>query len=244
MIGLLLPGYALEISDAEARAAGKRIWQNECSGRIDGLTSWNRGEQFASLGIGHFIWYPKGQEGPFEESFPGLVEFLEREGVALPGWLKSTRDCPWSSRDQFQADFQGERMKSLRRLLSSTVDLQARYIAIRLQNALPKMTAGLSDSQQALVSRRFNRLASSSGGLYPLIDYVNFKGEGTNPKERYQGQGWGLLQVLLTMEDDSVVSFSRAAETVLRRRVANSPPERNEKRWLQGWTNRARTYRP
>jgi hypothetical protein len=48
----------------------KKIWQNECNGTIAGLTSWNAGEDFASLGIGHFIWYPKGRRGPFEKVFP------------------------------------------------------------------------------------------------------------------------------------------------------------------------------
>ena len=29
-----------------------------------------------------------------------------------------------------------------------------------------------------------------------MIDYVNFKGDGLKPTERYKGEGWGLLQVL------------------------------------------------
>ncbi|MEA3211856.1 MAG: hypothetical protein QOE70_4913 [Chthoniobacter sp.] len=35
---------------------GRRVWQNECGGTREGLTSWNADESFASLGIGHFIW--------------------------------------------------------------------------------------------------------------------------------------------------------------------------------------------
>ncbi len=60
----------LAISDGQALAAGKRLWHNECAGTVEGLTSWNTGEDFASLGIGHFIWYPAGRRGPFDESFP------------------------------------------------------------------------------------------------------------------------------------------------------------------------------
>ena len=52
---------ATELGGAELDRIGKRIWQNECGGTADGLTSWNAGENFASLGIGHFIWYPKGR---------------------------------------------------------------------------------------------------------------------------------------------------------------------------------------
>ncbi|HEX4630297.1 MAG TPA: hypothetical protein VH188_04970, partial [Chthoniobacterales bacterium] len=60
----------INLSPAETRRIGNKIWQNECGGTVAGLTSWNAGENFASLGIGHFIWYPKGVRGPFDESFP------------------------------------------------------------------------------------------------------------------------------------------------------------------------------
>ena len=63
---------------------GKKIWQNECGGTVAGLTSWNTGENFASLGIGHFIWYPKGVRGPFDESFPELVAFAASRNAKLP----------------------------------------------------------------------------------------------------------------------------------------------------------------
>ena len=77
-------------------------------------------------------------------------------------------------------------------------------------------------------------------GFYALMDYVNFKGEGTAITERYRGKGWGLLQVLEQMHDDRepIEAFSEAAVFVLERRVANAPPERNEARWLPGWKNR------
>ena len=52
-----------------------------------------------------------------------------------------------------------------------------------------------------------------------MIDYVNFKGEGTNPKERYHGEGWGVLQVLDGMERDGANAFGESAARVLARRV-------------------------
>jgi hypothetical protein len=60
----------VELSDAQALEIGRRIWKNEWrDGKwIDGL---NAGEEFASLGIAHFIWYPEGKRGPFE-AFPSL----------------------------------------------------------------------------------------------------------------------------------------------------------------------------
>src|SRR5688572_23162796 len=70
------PAFA-ELSDAELDKVGRKVWQNESGGKRDGLTAWNVGENFPSLGIGHFIWYPKGVNGPFEESFPKLIEFFQ-----------------------------------------------------------------------------------------------------------------------------------------------------------------------
>src|SRR5215210_6934396 len=81
------------LTDTELDSIGRRVWQNECGGTVQGLTSWNAGEDFASLGIGHFIWYPRGRRGPFEESFPKLVAFLKARKAAVPAWLEG--DCPW-----------------------------------------------------------------------------------------------------------------------------------------------------
>lgn len=50
------------------------------------------------------------------------------------------------------------------------------------------------------VKYQFYRVSNSPNGLYALIDYVNFKGEGTSETERYNGQGWGLLQILENMK--------------------------------------------
>jgi hypothetical protein len=43
-------------------------------------------------------------------------------------------------------------------------------------------------------------------------------------------------------DDSAVKAFARSAESVLKRRVQNSPPEREESRWLPGWLNRISTY--
>ena len=135
-------------------------------------------------------------------------------------------------------------MIELRRLLEATVALQARFAADRLEAALPKMLDTLPDSQRDHVRSQFYRVAGFSTGVYALVDYVNFKGEGISPTERYHGQGWGLLQVLQGMEAvmPPLDEFARSADEVLTRRVANSPPARRESRWLEGWRKRLRTY--
>ena len=76
-----------------------------------------------------------------------------------------------------------------------------------------------------------------------LLDYVNFKGEGINKKERYEGKGWGLKQVLLAMpqnENNPLRNFAFSADEVLTRRVINAP--RDESRWLAGWRIRVHGY--
>lgn len=238
----------IHLTSEQAQAIGRRIWINESGGRLTGLTHWNKGEGFASLGIAHFIWYPQGARGPFTESFSSLLSFLDSQGVALPQWLRSRPPCFWKTRRDFYASFHSARVRELRRLLEATIEHQARFTARRLEEALPTMLSALPESERPLVRARFYRVASHPNGVYALVDYVNFKGEGTSPSERYGGVGWGLLQVLQEMEETppgpaALDAFSHAAGAVLTRRIHYSPPERRESRWLSGWRRRLSTYR-
>ena len=231
-----------KLSDAQALEIGRRIWKNECAGTVSGLTSWNKSEEFPSLGIAHFIWYPAGRSGPFEESWPGLARFLKTQNAPVENWMLGP--CPWKTRDAFMADLNGSRLTALRALLSQTVAPQARYAAMRMEAALPKMLAATPSAQRTKIEANFRRVAAEPLGFYALMDYVNFKGEGVNPAERYNGQGWGLLQVLETMPSagNALPEFARAADAVLTRRGRNAPPARNEAKWLPGWRNRLQTY--
>ena len=223
---------------------GRRIWQNECAGTVEGLTSWNTGEDFASLGIGHFIWYPAGRRGPFDESFPRLIGYLAQRGIATPAWMSGP--CPWPDRASFLADKSGPRQQELRRLLSSTVRQQTEFIQIRSRESLPKMLAAAGPNA-GRVRHHYELLSATPEGTFALIDYVNFKGEGVSPAERYNGRGWGLLQVLENMAPrgagDAPAAFADSASKVLTQRVQNAPAERNESRWLPGWKNRCQTYK-
>jgi hypothetical protein len=232
----------IQLTNAQALEIGKRIWKNECAGTVSGLTSWNKGEDFPSLGIAHFIWYPPGNRGPFEESWPGLAKFLKTRGAPVQDWMLGP--CPWKNRAAFMADLDGPRLSSLRQMLAATVADQARYAAMRLEGALPKILAAAPAEKRARIAANFSRVAAEPLGYYALMDYVNFKGEGVSPAERYNGQGWGLLQVLETMpaSGNALPEFAKAADIVLTRRVKNSPPARNEAKWLPGWRNRLSTY--
>ncbi|MFT3991025.1 MAG: hypothetical protein QM680_06400 [Luteolibacter sp.] len=243
---LVSSATAANLSAGQKNAIGRKIWQNECAGSVAGLTSWNGGEEFPSLGIGHFIWYPAGFRGPFEESWPSFVVFAKKQGLNPPA-IAQQRHSPWNSKAEFQRDFKSPQMTALRQWLAGNVTVQTDFIIARSRAALDKITAAAPASESKRIAANYHKVAATAGGTYALIDYVNFKGEGTNPGERYQGRGWGLMQVLGEMKDvpagaPAAAEFAAAAKRVLSRRVANSPPARGEKRWLEGWHNRCNTY--
>jgi hypothetical protein len=238
---------AINLSPAETRRIGNKIWQNECGGTVAGLTSWNTGEDFASLGIGHFIWYPKGARGPSRRVSQNLSSSQRLAERSCPQWRPHRMAAHGIPAVEFNAASQSPPMKELRAFLARTVDLQAEFLVHRLHDALPKMLANAGSVNQALVQERFDRVAGTANGCYALVDYVNFKGEGVLATERYDGQGWGLLQVLEGMKTEAtgreaVKSFAESAKAVLRNRVRHSPPARNEARWLPGWLKRVDTY--
>lgn len=236
----------ISLTDAQALEIGKKLWKNECDETVEGLTSWNEGEEFASLGIGHFIWYPQGMEGPFDESFPKLLDFFKTQKIVIPAWLRKTPDCPWKTKKEFEKDFHSPRMNELRAFLKDTVALQARFAANRLEKSLPKILEQAPVEDREKIRENFYRVAATPNGFYALMDYVNFKGEGIKETERYNGEGWGLLQVLQNMKETSqtaVDEFVNSATQILIRRVKNSPLARGEARWLKGWKARLQTYR-
>jgi hypothetical protein len=150
---------------------------------------------------------------------------------------------PWNSRQEFLRSQDGFKRK-LRALLMTTFAEQTRVIVRRLENALPLMLKEVKNPfARRHVREMFYLVAQQQNGVYALIDYVNFKGEGTSKKERYDGYGWGLLQVLENMNGNKknvMAEFVRAADMVLTRRVANAP--REESQWLPGWRKRLQTY--
>lgn len=228
-----------------------KVFKNETSGDPAKLIVWNAQEEFASLGIGHFIWYPEGRHGSYTETFPGLLGYTKTSGVPLPAWLqnRTARGAPWPNKVAFERAQGDKEVTELRNYLQQTMNLQANYMSARLTRALPELLNHVAPAERDRVLKNYQAVEKSPKGLYPLLDYVNFKGEGISPTERYNGQGWGLLQVLLAMNPSqpgpqALSEFARAAEDVLTRRIANAPPERQEAKWMPGWRARLDTYRP
>lgn len=244
----------ITLTQKQAEYIAQKVWQNEGAGLDKYLVHWNEGEDFASVGIGHFIWFSKGHTERFREVFPMVLEFMEERDVKMPSWLNSKTPLPWNSKEEF---YKAKKAKSKKHtelfaFLKATMPEQAAFMAQRLSGALPQMLETIESPQkQERIKKRFNEVlyhqdgSVNERGLYVLLDYTNFKGEGTLKSERYKGQGWGLLQVLDHMdpkEENKLKAFADSAKAMLSRRIKNSPPARGEERWRKGWNVRLDTY--
>lgn len=251
------PGLELklrELSDDDFDWIAARIYQNEAMGQSRYLTFWGEGEDFPSFGIGHFIWFPTGVDAPFDEMFPQMASFVSGYGpddISYPPWMAELTpfDAPWSDKQQFDQAQSSPEMIQLREWLEATGHYQARFIVATFERRWRDLE--LPAEQKQPMTALLQRLATSAEGLFAIIDYYNFKGLGNNPRERYQGQGWGLIQVLQETDrldresggcEDLVELFRRSAVNRLSLRVELSPPDRGEERWLEGWRNRVQGY--
>ena len=244
----------IHLTKKQANYVAQKVWQNEGAGLDKYLIHWNKGENFASVGIGHFIWFAKGHKEKFREVFPMVVKFMQKKRVRMPKWLNYKTHLPWRTKKAF---YRAKRAKTkkyreLFYFLKRTMSYQAGFMARRLSEALPKILASIDNPEKrANIKWRFNSILYKKNGkvnergVYVLLDYVNFKGEGTLASEGYKGEGWGLLQVLEEMdykEKNRLKAFGQSASRVLSRRIKNSPKARGEERWRKGWNIRLKTY--
>ncbi len=251
-LSFFLPSVRAEsvsLRSEDANWIANMIFQNECQMKNENLISWNEGEDFLSLGIGHFIWYPRGRSDRYRESFPELIRDLRSDGLIIPGGLLEMiqNGPPWKTREEFLSARAGSSALQLREFLKKTMNGQARFMIRRFQQALLKMIRTTPPEQRVLLTEKIFELTQTRNGLYAMIDYLNFKGDGLSQAERYREHGWGLFQVLYEMKwpvgaQGAEAEFVAAARKVLRRRVDNAPSERQEDRWIKGWENRLETY--
>lgn len=232
------------LTNAQKKEIGIQIWRNEAGGRYDQLVFWKAKEQFPSLGICHFIWYPRERADIYTQTFPDLVAYFKKKKVKLPAWLANAKYAPWKSKEEFDKVAQCPQVQELRKLMADTIDLQVEFVIQRLQDAWPRIKKNADPKKRKTVEQNFRALMQTPQGVYALIDYLNFKGEGTDPNERYNGSGWGLLQVLEIMDGQGgIESFVNSAKSVLCTRIANAPAQKShEKDWLKGWHNRVNRY--
>lgn len=178
------------LNTADAEWLGERIFANECATQRACLTSWNEGEDFPSLGIGHFIWFQRNQDEIFAETFPDLLTYLDETGITLPKWLQPNnlitnndgpdgdihagdfsrdisgetpsegKDSPWESRADFYQDIDSPRMEELRTLLDTTRREQAQFIIARLENSIGGIVSQAPSAERERLQRRVEKLST------------------------------------------------------------------------------------
>lgn len=223
------------------------IFYNEGAGIKSNLVHWNEGESFASMGIGHFLWYPANSNKLYKEQFPLLIEYMQSVNVDIPVSIKNAINkggAPWSSLSEFTAKKDSAETKEMIEFLYNTRHYQAKFIQQRFYVEL--LGVELSSKERKIVKSRVQDILNKPGGWYLLIDYANFKGFGGVGNSAYNNADWGLVAVLLNMKDgpDVFANFSESAYKVLVTRVNNAPASKieQERKWLVGWKKRTDSY--
>ena len=161
--------FATEITLTQKQAdyIAQKVWQNEGAGLDKYLVHWNEGEDFASVGIGHFIWFSKGHTERFREVFPMVLSFMESRDVKMPSWLNSKTPLPWNSKEEF---YKAKKVKSKKHtelfaFLKATMPEQAAFMAQRLSGALPQMLETIeTPKKQERIKKRFNEVLYHKDG--------------------------------------------------------------------------------
>jgi hypothetical protein len=176
-----------------------------------------------------------------------MIDYYIKNKVDIPNWLKEQRNrgIPWSSREAFEkARTRDKRFKELENIVINTKALQTKFFFDRVVDSVPEIVKYAPKEKQEYIKNNYNAVADTQGGWYPLIDYINFKGKGIKESEKFNNQGWGLLQVLQNMRpvkkgSEALREFAKSAKFVLERRVKNNPAD---KKSLKGWLKRVDTY--
>lgn len=248
------------LSRQEKEWIGNKVYRNECAANPKYLIHWGKGEEFPSLGIAHFIWYPQDVTGPFQQTFPEMVEFVSKY-QAPPSWLSHLKNfnAPWANAAELAETRNSQPIKDLQAWLLETKAYQAEFVVGQFQKRLDQYFKNHPEVETTHIVRVINKLLEFKEGRFALIDYVNFKGVG-NAQEQYQGEQWGLISVLSEMtrvENESLKSltsiesisqdellrlFVESAKKRLQLRVELAPEQRNERRWIKGWFKRLDGY--
>jgi len=230
------------VDKSEANRIGLEIAKNQGVNNKISQIYWCNDDKYASLGIANFIWYSENDERK-QTSFNDLLKYIS-QSQPLPNWLVNIDYPPWNSREEFLSSKHDMFKNQLSHFLQENIDKQTQYLIFKLEDRLPKMLDQIkSPFAKMHLYENFYHIAMQEDGVYALIDYFVFQGDGTLASDRYNNQGWGLLQVLDNMKgnsDNLLREFISSADLLLTRRIANGPAE--EAKQLTNWRMRLNTY--
>ncbi len=149
----------------ELNKIADQIFRNETGGKLKYLMYWSPRENFASLGYGHFIWYPAGEPQKFDQTFPDMIDYYVKNGVKIPEWLKKQKDIglPWSSRVEFEkARGSDKRFKELETILINTKALQTKFFFDRVVDAIPEIVQYVPRDRQKYIKKSYNAVANTT----------------------------------------------------------------------------------
>lgn len=179
------------------------------------------------VSMGGSIWYGEKTQLNYTEDWPTIAQALQDAGVTLPQWALGA--CPWSNQEEvIAANQEGSPYYNDIQALNTTLSTDPKALDVlfrfgkwkRFLTALDPNSdfsdhyiftdATPGDAQ--LLADRFNAIGAvhdAAGhpiGLYALMDYCNWKGEGTSVTEIHNTQHWGLQSVLRNMSAEEINS--------------------------------------
>lgn len=206
-----------------------KLAKNEGTNEKDKLAFWSPKESFPSLGIGHFTWRT---DDKFDYVFPQFVDFLLEKAEETPPSFtfptkyqktlydklmingKLTFPKEWKNRASFDASLITTELRNF--LDEKEVKaMQREFIMERTYKSLYSIIETETNSAvKTKLKTRINALIDKGDKcVFALLDYTNFKGNGLNTKERVGGNGWGLKQVILEMNEPiDLNSFVKSAK--------------------------------
>jgi hypothetical protein len=115
------------------------LYKNEADCKIENLTHWNSKEDFPSIGLPHAIWYPAHIQKKYQEQFPELIYFIqknlkhhEKTKLTWPLLLnqKPLGAAPWKTQKDF-AEIQKVSLKiEIARDSTELISLKKEYASV------------------------------------------------------------------------------------------------------------------
>ena len=235
------PYVASDKSKDMLEMIAEMLFYNEGKNDNVNLIFWNSKENFASMGIGHFLWDAKSDS----DQFPKFIAYVKQKGIDVPKEFDG--EIPWKSKEELDNARLNGKLEHLYSFLTNpdVMKMQIEYVQQNFVMDLFMTALNMEKSKEANVVKSLRRITQEPMGWYLLLDYANFKGMSSKQVEGYD-VSWGLVEVLYRMDDSGDVfkDFEKSADYVLTNRVKNAPSNKKsaDEEFLPGWKARISSY--